>query len=295
LIHWAQDLYPELAEELGVLARNGVIKKICRGLSTFALRRQEKVLAVGRCMRKKLLARGVGECAIRVVPNWSQSAPESHTNFRAQHALQDRVIIMYSGNLGMAHCFEAILDAADAVQHSNPEILFLFVGTGPRLSWVRHQADTRGLPNIRFLPSQPLAELGAALRAADIHLVSMLENLCGLVVPSKAYGIFAAGRPCFFIGPPESEIAQLISKNECGEVFGSSEVSRLVEALRSWSANPTFRANAGDRARLLASNFTLAAAAEVFIRLFQEGTSTECSSSEPPFLALQQIPSSTQK
>jgi colanic acid biosynthesis glycosyl transferase WcaI len=295
LIHWAQDLYPELAEELGVLGRNGIAARICRTVSTFALRRQERVVAVGRCMRNRLLARGVGERVIRVIPNWSQNAPESQSDFRARHGLQGKVILMYSGNLGMAHSFEAIVDAADALQHSNPEILFLFVGTGPRLRWVEQQTESRRLPNIQFLPSQPLAELSAALRGADIHLVSMLENLSGLVVPSKAYGIFAAGRPCFFIGPRESEIAQLILENQCGEVFGSSEASRLIEALRGWSANPTSRASAGDRARLLAANFTSAAAAEVFIQLLHEATSAECSSSEAPLLALQQIPSRTQK
>ena len=202
---------------------------------------------------------------------------------------------MYSGNLGLAHSFNAILDSAEAVQHSNPELHFVFVGAGAQLNWVKEQSKTRHLANITFLPPQPLTELSASLAAADIHLVSMRENLSGLVVPSKAYGIFAAGRPCFFIGPCLSEIGRLIIEHECGQVFGVAESSRIIEALRKWSVDSSLRVIAGERARRLSGTFTFAAAFENFHRFLQEVTRSGSCSSEGPLLALQQMPSSTQK
>jgi colanic acid biosynthesis glycosyl transferase WcaI len=264
LIHWAQDLYPELAEELGVLSRNGLIAQICRTFSSFALRRQQKVISLGRCMTERLLHRGVGEHNIHLIPNWAQAAPECELDFRKQHGFDGKFLIMYSGNLGLAHCFESIIEAAQILQLSHPEMLFLFVGTGPRLAWVKDQASRLQLRNVQFLSSQPFKELGACLKAADLHLVSMRENLSGLVVPSKAYGIFAAGRPCFFLGPKSSEIARLIGEHSCGEAFKPSDADGLTHALIEWHSNRERLLAAGRNAEKIASRFHLDTAVEAF-------------------------------
>lgn len=301
LVHWAQDLYPELAIELGVLSGRSPIAKMCRAISSFALRRHERVVALGRCMQERILQRGVDPERVRVIPNWAQGSKaggdteeeravgtltpdpspslgrarggsdSGAIDFRRRHGYEGKFVVMYSGNLGLAHCFESILAAAEQLQTVHPETVFLFVGSGPRLPWVQEEAKRLGLANVHFLPSQPLAELSASLKAADVHLVSMRENLSGLVVPSKAYGIFAAGRPCFFIGPKSSEVARLIVEHGCGEVFASYDTLGLVQCLVEWSADRARRVEAGQQAEGIARRFHFDAAAEAFQKVLEEG------------------------
>lgn len=237
-IHWAQDLYPELAEELSVLPRGGFVARVLRWVSTVALRRADQVVAVGRCMKERLEKRGLRGESIAVIPNWGHVGAESSgERFRQEHGLEDRFVIMYSGNLGLAHPFEAMLDAAAILQVNQPSAIWLFVGDGPRLPWVREQVHARGLTNVRFLPYQPRERLGESLAAADVHVASMLDELCGLVVPSKVYGVVAAGRPCVFLGPERSEAARFLIENRCGVVLPRAGGRELAGAIECWISN----------------------------------------------------------
>jgi colanic acid biosynthesis glycosyl transferase WcaI len=264
LVHWAQDLYPEVAEELGVLAKAGWLANICRRISTWALRRHHRIIAVGRCMKERLRQRGLQEEAINVLPNWASavhSVPHAANPFRNEHGLEGRFVVMYSGNLGLAHPFEAILEAAARIQLLRPEVLFLFVGAGQRLQWVKQQVAALRLGNVRFLPVQPADKLAPTLSAADLHLASMLPNLCGLVVPSKVYGVLAAGRPCVFLGPKESEVARIIEAHQCGSVIESIDGGVLSQCIISWVGNGARLQAAGQRGAQVAKDYTLTRAA----------------------------------
>lgn len=266
LLHWAQDLYPEVAEELGVLRQGGAMARLLRGLSTWALRQHDRVVAVGRCMQERLRARGLAEERIEVIPNWAlqdsaAAAAEEVGAFRREHGLADRLVVMYSGNFGLAHPFEAILEAARRMRTQGPRLLFVFVGGGSRLGWLREQAAS--LSNVRFLPLQPVERLPVSLAAADLHLASMHESACGLVVPSKVYGILAAGRPCLFLGPKRSEVGRLIEEHGCGEVLPPAEAPALVEALHRWTEPAKLR-QAQQAAAALAPGLGVAAAQAAF-------------------------------
>ena len=291
LVHWAQDVYPEVAEELGVLPKGGAIATFCSRLSTWAALRNEKIIVVGRCMKERLLQRGLPAHNIHVVPNWTHAAhpvQSADNSFRTEHHLENRWIVMYSGNLGLAHPFDAILDAAARLDASDPEILFLIVGAGPRLADVRRGAEARALNNVRFLPAQPPGNLARSLGAADLHLACMQENLCGLVVPSKVYGILGAGRPCVFLGPRACEAARIIEESQCGTVIDSRDGLGLAQSIADWKSNAERLRDAGRRAEQAAGKFSQEKAASAFhdilLQAAEEGTA----------LALQHTASSTQ-
>jgi colanic acid biosynthesis glycosyl transferase WcaI len=230
-IHWAQDVYPELAGALGVIDENGTVYKALRSLSTWALVRHDAIVAVGRCMKRRLEERGLDSGRIHVIPNWAdsdiRSIPHEENPFRKEHGLDDNVVVMYSGNMGLAHPFDAVLDAAE--QLSDDEgVLFLFVGDGPRKPWLEAEVTRRGLANVRFLPFQPRERLSQSLSAGDVHIVTMEDKVAGLVVPSKMYGVMAAGRPYVFVGPPDVEASLMASAIGSG---GDSSPT-LVERLR---------------------------------------------------------------
>jgi len=270
-VHWAQDIYPELAEEMDVLSKDGMIARTLRWVSTAGLCHADRVIAVGRCMKARLVQRGLSPSVIDVIPNWGHGPEEleakmrSLNPFRTEHGWGDRFVIMYSGNLGLAHPFEAMLDAAEQLRATHPQVLFLFVGNGPRLQWVREQVAQRTLENVRFLPFQPRETLAQSLAAADLHLASMLHELCGLVVPSKVYGVLSVGKPCVFLGPEESEAAQFILQNGCGSVLAKATGTRLASCLAQWAGDPALLRETRDRVEAIAGRVNLAAAVMAFL------------------------------
>jgi glycosyltransferase involved in cell wall biosynthesis len=241
-IHWAQDVYPELAEELGVIPREGLVARVLRSISTWALRRQDEVVAVGRCMRERLVRRGVDAGKIEVIPNWSSVGAVSAAEVQAARerlGWNGKFIALYSGNIGLAHDFETLVGAAKLLEGS--EVQMVFAGAGPRLEEVKQAAA--GLAHVAFLPPQPKESLSTFLAAADAHLVSVRAGLEGLVVPSKAYGIFAARRPIIFIGAQESEVARVISEMGNGTLVQSGDVDALAGAINKMARRqeyPTF-------------------------------------------------------
>ena len=157
---------------------------------------------------------------------------------------------MYSGNFGLAHPFEAIIEAVKILDRDAATVRFVFAGSGPKLDSLR--TSLAGCANVEFRGPAPLDQLEASLSAADAHLASMTEELCGLVVPSKVYGVLAAGRPCVFLGPRASEAAQLIMESGAGAVLSTARDGCALAAwLRDWSTRPP----AYERARAAAEKW----------------------------------------
>ena len=151
---------------------------------------------------------------------------------------------MYSGNLGLAHSFDEFLEAARRLRDRD-DIVFLFVGDGPRLAEVRAAKEAEGLDNIRFLDYFPREQLHASLSVADVHLISMRAEMTGVVVPGKLYGAMASGRPTLFVGPDHCESADTIRQADCGLTVRLGDVDGLVAALTRLAADPEPRAGDG--------------------------------------------------
>ncbi|MFZ0436051.1 MAG: glycosyltransferase family 4 protein [Chthoniobacterales bacterium] len=253
-IHWAQDLYPEVAEEVGVFSKGGVVAGVIRSVSTHSMLACDAVVAVGRCMAKRLEGRGISQAKIRVVPNTGVEddivpVPRENNEFRKRHGLEGAFVIEYSGNLGRAHDFGTVLEAARLLeQRGETGILFLFVGSGPGEGLLRDEVARMGLKNIRFLPPQPAEFLSESLGAGDLHLVTMKSGMSGLVVPSKFYGVMAAGRPCLFVGPDESEVARVIREYGVGEVIAPGDADALFRAILRYRAAPQLTQDEGLKA-----------------------------------------------
>ena len=249
-IHWAQDLYPEVAEALDVISKEGWLANTMRSLSTWALRGHDHVVAVGRCMKRRIAARGIAPDKISVIPNWAPETvhpvPHDQNAFRKAQGWEDKTVVMYSGNMGLAHPFEVILDAAAQLREDRPDMVFAFVGEGPRKAWIAEQVAARGLSNVQLLPFQPKARLAESLSAADVHLVTMQPEVEGLVVPSKVYGVLAAHRPCVFLGPEGSEAAQRIRELNAGTVLPNPTPSAVAQALTQEVEKPAIRQNTDD-------------------------------------------------
>jgi colanic acid biosynthesis glycosyl transferase WcaI len=213
-------------------------------------------------MAEKITARGVPPDRIRVIQNWcddQQIIPVAHANnpLRCEWGLEDKFVVGYSGNLGRAHEFKTVLDASERLRE-NPRIIFMFIGGGHLREELVQAVKQRGVDRqFRFFPYQKQEMLSSSLSAADIHWLSLRPELEGLIVPSKFYGIAAAGRPMIAITAPDGEIAQVVAQHECGLVIPPGNADALASALMALSADPKRVAQLGRNARaMLQARFT---------------------------------------
>jgi colanic acid biosynthesis glycosyl transferase WcaI len=253
LINWTQDLFPEIAGALNI-AGVGIVEKGIRHLRNRALRMAFRNIVIGEHMAERLRTEGIPAQSIRVIHNWADGVtirPIAHRDnpLRADWNLQRKFVVGYSGNLGRAHEFQTILESAERLAGS-PTIRFLFIGDGAQLNALQQEVRRRGLINILFQPYQPRDRLSYSLGAADLHLVSLRPELEGLIVPSKFYGIAAAGRPVLFMGSPTGEIAQILREHHCGYTVGVGDTDQSVAIITRLAGDEVECRRLGQAARL---------------------------------------------
>ncbi|MFN3477259.1 MAG: glycosyltransferase family 4 protein [Candidatus Methylomirabilales bacterium] len=252
-VYWVQDIYPDVGIAVGILKRKSLTVRCLRWVSTVSFAKADHVVVLSELMARHVLAKGGVKERITIIPNWAdgeeiQPIAREANGFREYYGLQGRFVILYSGNMGHGHDFSTVLESAKAFRE-DPLIVFVFIGDGPKKAAVHAFTDRHGLENIRFLPYQERAALRQSLSAGDVHLVSLKEGLEGLIVPSKVYGIMAAGRPFIYIGPEHGEIGELIRDARCGFVVRVGDVGSLIGAIQTLAHDETLREEMGRRAR----------------------------------------------
>ena len=184
-------------------------------------------------------------------------------------------MVGYSGNLGRVHDFDTILGAMEHLR-ARDEIVFLFIGGGHQLGALKSEAARRGLANAQFRSYQPREHLAQSLGACDAHLVTLRPDLEGLVIPSKLYGIIAAGRPVLFAGAEDGEIAGLVGAARCGQAFRAGDGQALAQCLRALADDPARAREWGENARrLFDERFAMPLALDRWERLLAEVSSGE--------------------
>ena len=262
LVNWLQDVFPEVAQAIGVGGVPEFVYALLRRLRDRSLKRSCANVVLGDRMRSRLIDIGVAPERIRVIANFADGAkvkpiPPHDNALRESWGLRDKFVVGYSGNLGRAHESQTLSSAMEllsgpagrqAVAHSR--IAWLFVGGGALYGELERTVASRQIGDVYFRPYQPDEKLAASLSSADVHLVSLRPELEGLIVPSKFYGIAAAGRPTIFIGDPDGEIARLIARHRCGCTVQVGDGVALAQTIRGLAANPQRCRQMGERARI---------------------------------------------
>ena len=267
LVNWLQDIFPEVASRLSLSPLPRSLESLLCAARDSSLRSAHANVVLGTRMRDFVAARGVAARDIHISENWADERavfpmPAAGSALRRQLGLADRFVVAYSGNLGRAHDVETLLEAAQLL-HSHSDVVFLMIGGGAKMGSLQEQARARALGNFRFLPYQPREALNDSLAAGDVHLVSLLPQLEGLIVPSKIYGILAAGRPLVFVGDVEGELAQLMRASGAGLGIAIGDGQGLCAALVRLRGRLAEREAMGIAARrLFESRYTLSAAVE---------------------------------
>lgn len=224
-IIWEMDLYPDIATDLGYLKARSFTAQTVAKLADWSRRHADRIIVLGDDMKIRLMARGIPESKIRVAENWADGLEITPKPFP-----EGPLTINYSGNLGLAHDIATI---AAAIRHfdGDPRFQFIFGGGGPQKN---------GIPaakNVVFRPYVPRAELGDSLAEGHLGLVTQRSETCGSIVPSKTYGIMAAGRPILYIGPKQATPAKIIEKHDCGWQLDPGDAVGLIQLLTNLESN----------------------------------------------------------
>ena len=249
------DVYPELFVAYGRLRGDTLLTRFFALLSSFALRHADSVIVIGRCMAERLQAKGVAAERLHIIPNWMNEqlvapVPHGENPFRREYDLNNKFVVLYSGNMGQYHNFDDILTAAQMLRdHAN--IAFVFIGDGSRRAAVERWVREHDLPNILLLPYQDVKRLSYSLSAGDLHLVTLMASCTGFAVPSKSYGILAAGRPILYQGQPDGEIARLIGEEGIGSVIAIGDAEGVRQCILRYAGMPSLVREQGQKARRL--------------------------------------------
>ena len=223
-----RDMYPDMAVG-GSIVEPGLLARVWEKLHRWALRRATRVIVLGDDMRRRILAKGVDDTRIVVVRDGAEigepgaSAPELDAQVIRTIREGFKFVLVHAGNLGFYGAWETLLDAARRLAADG--VGLVFVGDGAQKE--RLQAAARGTTNVRFLPFFPSGKIPSVLAAGDAHVITVKRGLEGVVVPSKIYGILAAGRPVIAVAPEECDAVSLAKQRGFG-VSASPDDSEAV-------------------------------------------------------------------
>jgi glycosyltransferase involved in cell wall biosynthesis len=262
LINWMQDVYPEIAIEFGVPFLTTPVRRFLFWLRDMSLKAATTNVVLGQLSAKLALSRGVPAKAVTVIHNWSDEdeivpiAPADNT-LRQAWGLSDKFVVGYSGNLGRTHEFLTMLSVSERFRNDD-RIVFLVIGGGHQNDGLAHEVKSRGLErSYLFAPYQDAGALKYSLGVPDVHWISLRPRFEGLIVPSKFYGIAAAGRPMISVGSKQGELGRLVEKHKCGFAIEEGDVDSLESAITLLFQDHHLCETMGHRARsMLDHHFT---------------------------------------
>jgi colanic acid biosynthesis glycosyl transferase WcaI len=267
-----EDIFPEVAtliDDFQNSAVNGALDRVNR----YLLRHADGIVALGDRMRRRLVEeKGANPSRVHVIHNWADCdaiVPGPKDNaFAREHGLADRFVLMHSGNVGLSQNLDVLIEAADRLR-SKERLTIAIVGDGSKRAALEAMTVARGLTNVRFFPYQPKALLHDSFATADVFLVSLKAGIEGFIVPSKVYGILAAGRPYIAATDPSSEPAQIAHESGCGLVATPGDPAALADAIAAMYDDPAMTTDMGVRARLIARQYDRRVAVQSYHELFE--------------------------
>jgi putative colanic acid biosynthesis glycosyltransferase WcaI len=238
LVVISEDVFPEIAVELQRLQHSFFVG-VLGALTRFYLRRADRIVAIGDTMKERLVAKGADGAQIRVIPNWVDTKaiePRGRDNDWARdQELEGRFVVMHSGNVGHAQDLDNLVRATTFLRDLD-DLTVLIVGFGARHAEVCDLAARLDSDAVRFLAYQPRELLAQSLSSADVHFLGLASGLSGFVVPSRLYGILAAGRPVLVAADPDSETARVVESVGCGLVVSPGRPELVATAVRELRA-----------------------------------------------------------
>lgn len=248
----SQDVFPEIAERIKRVEQP-VVLGVLRGLVGLYLRRADRVVAIGETMKRRLVEKGAPPDRVVVIPNWvdtTEITPQPRSNeWSKTHGLEGRFVVMHSGNIGHAQDLDTLVRAATFLRDLD-RLRIVVIGFGARHGEVTRLAQQLEVTQaVSFLDYQPRELLPLSLASGDLHYVGLGRGLAGYVVPSRVYGILAAGRPVLVSADAESETVRLVEEAGCGLVLPPGRPELVAGVIRDVVEGRVSLEGMGERGR----------------------------------------------
>lgn len=256
------DTYPDALQLIGIKSTS-LVYKIWANVNRKVFSKAIHIITLSNGMKQQLL-KYTSETKVSVVSIWPASLnfkpiTKSENRFLEEHGWTSKFIILYSGNMGMGHQIEVLIEVAERVKQ-NHDIMFLFIGEGSKRKILQEHVQKKQLKNVQFLSWQTPEAMQYSLASADIAVVAVEPEAAHASVPSKTFNYMAVGAPLLCIGSYGSELEDLIIRFENGKFFSSKEVNEItsfvVTMSQDFNLKNTFSNNSFEAAQKI--NYNLA-------------------------------------
>ncbi len=229
---WEMDVFPDVLATTGVLSRQSLIYKTLEQIQGWARRRSDGIIALGPCMRERLVNAGTPPELVKTAENWA----DSRTISPKRPVESERLTVLYSGNFGLAHDVKSLLGALRFFK-GDGRFWFHFTGSGSNRDYLRQICEQEVIDNVTFSSYVERSQMSEHLAKADIGLVTERPECLGTVVPSKMYSLMAAARPILFIGCAKATPSLVLQRFGCGWQIDPGDTAGLIALLQRLAAD----------------------------------------------------------
>jgi len=267
------DVFPDGLIRLKKVSDRNIFIRLWSLLHLAALKRCKKIIVIGRDMEEWLLGLYPGGIKkIVYIPLWQDEELIIPINFEdnlfvLNNNLQEHFVIQYSGNMGLWNEMDAI---GEVVNTKHEGVLYVFIGGGMRKKELLESIDDSDAENVKFFPFQSNENYSLTVSACHVAIVSLRDEAKGMAVPSKIIGIMAAGIPVIALVPERSEIAYIVTEEQCGYVLNPSDSDGLVSAIIKLKSDEKLRKKMGQNGReAFLKKYTSKIIAEKYMKLLE--------------------------
>ena len=272
LVYNVRDLYPDMAMG-GSIVKPGLLTKVWEMLHRWALRRSTRVVVLGEDMHMRIVAKGVKADRVTVVRDGTEICEGSKpaVDLEVVRAIRGdfKFVLLHAGNLGFYGAWGTLVTAARKL--ADEGIGLVFVGDGAQRGQI--EAAAADCKNVRFLPFFPASKISSVLAAPDAHVVTVKRGLEGAIVPSKMYGILAAGKPIVAVAPKDTDVAKIGEERGFAVSADPDDASRVADVVRQIFQNTETLRRMGEAARAAAPDYDRTNELRKFVRIIEEARS----------------------
>jgi len=252
---WNMDSFPEGAEYTGAVKPGSLPSRVMGAMNRFMFKRIESMVCLDSAMvdLNRRYEPPKRPLPATIIPNWERAAmfPRDLNPPKWEEAdepaLKGRFVVLYLGNTGFGHQFDAVMEAADRLR--GEPVAFLFVGGGQRWVWLEQQKRERRLDNVILHGYVPKEQTPSVMAAADCALITLRDAALGINSPSKVHANLAMGLPVIYIGPERSNVDEAVTRFDCGVSLRNGDADGIVAFIRQLLSDPSLRQTFRERAR----------------------------------------------
>lgn len=233
-----QDIFPDSLVNTGMTSEGSIIWKIGRAVENYTYRHADNIIVISEDFKKNIMAKGVPENKITVVPNWADTQGV-HPIGRKDNKLIEKYgldpslfYITYCGNIGYTQNMELLLEAAKILKDEIPQLRFALIGDGAAMDEIGKRIADEHIENVIHIPFQPYDDIAHVFSLGDVGLIISKPNVGSNSVPSKTWSIMAAEKPLLASFDKESELCKIIEENDCGLVADAGDLDGFIEAVK---------------------------------------------------------------